>query len=498
MATWIDNTTEILSISEMYKVDEEACAKGVTSLKLMESAGAAIAEVVQRNYEGGRILILCGLGNNGGDGFVAARLLKDSGRNVRVVCLGAIDEIKGDARESASNWTGEICPFTPSIFEDTQVVVDALYGIGLNRPISGLGELIIKKLNKTDVPRISVDIPSGVNGNTGQILGCAVQADICVTFFRRKPGHLLYPGKTACGTVMVADIGIPVSVLESIPPKIYENTPQLWLESFPIPKIQGHKYDRGHAIVVGGNELTGAAQLASFSALRSGAGLVTIASPPTTSMVYRSGSPSVMVKSINNLEEFDEIVNDSRVKGVLIGPGNGVNNETYQKVLRVITSKKCVLDADALTVFEHCPEVLFAALKNTSKCNNVITPHEGEFKRLFSRDDAFKNSRSKIELAKSASRINAVIVLKGADTIITSPIGLVYINTNSSPYLATAGSGDVLSGMILGLMVQGMKPFEAASAAVWMHGECGRVFGPGLVAEDIANMLPSILRKFNL
>jgi hydroxyethylthiazole kinase-like uncharacterized protein yjeF len=498
MTKWIDNTTEILSVSEMYKADEEACTTGLTSLNLMESAGAAIAEVVQNICNDGRILILCGLGNNGGDGFVAARLLKNIGRNVRVVCLGTIDEIKGDARESASNWTDEIGQFSPSIFEDVQVVVDALFGIGLNRPVSGLGGLIIEKLNETDLPCISVDIPSGVHGDTGQILGSAVQADVCVTFFRRKPGHLLYPGKDNCGDVMVADIGIPVTVFKNISPKIYENTPQLWLDDLPIPKVQGHKYDRGHAIVVGGNKLTGAAQLASFAALRSGAGLVTIASPPTASIVYRSGSPSIMVKDLNNDKEFSKFINHSRVKAILIGPGNGTNRETYDKVLTALASKPCVLDADALTVFEECPEVLFSALKNTSKIKNVITPHEGEFKRLFSNVISLKNTRSKIEIARSASSINAIIVLKGADTIITSPSGLICINTNSSPYLATAGSGDVLSGIILGLMAQGMKPFQAACAGVWLHAESGRVFGPGLVAEDITEMLPSILRKIIL
>ena len=498
MVKWIDNTTEILSISEMYKVEKQVCAQGITSLSLMEAAGEAIADAVLNICEDGRILILCGLGNNGGDGFVAARLLENNGRKVRVLCLGSIDELNGDARASASNWTGEMCKFTSSLFEDTQVVVDALYGIGLNRPITGLGEDIIEKLNETNIPCVSVDIPSGVDANTGKILGCAVKANICVTFFRRKPGHLLFPGKDKCGDVRVADIGIDKSIFTSLPPKIHENTPQLWLENFPIPEVQGHKYNRGHAVVVGGEELTGAAKLASFAALRSGAGLVTIASPKESSMVYRSGSPSVMVKDINNLEEFTSIISQKSVTGVLIGPGNGVNKETYDRVLRAITCNPCVLDADALTVFEQCPNVLFRALKNMSECNNVITPHEGEFKKLFIKEAESKNSKSKIELAISASSINAVIVLKGADTIITSPTGLIYINTNSSPYLATAGSGDVLSGIILGLLVQGMIPFEAASAGVWLHGESGRMFGPGLVAEDIAKIIPSIFKKLNL
>ena len=492
MATrWIDSAPELLSVADMYRADGLAIAGGVAALELMEVAGAAIADTVQERWPDGAVLVLCGPGKNGGDGFVAARLLASAGRRVRLALLGSIDKLDGDAATNAARWAGDVAPLAPSLLEGADVVVDALFGAGLSRPLDGLARQTIDALNASGLPCLAVDVPSGVQGDTGQVLGAAPQAAVTVTFFRRKPGHLLYPGRGLCGEVRVADIGIPDSVLAEISPRLSENQLHFWRDLLPRPDPQGHKYDRGHAVIAGGAVLTGAARLASHAALRVGAGLVTIAAPPAASTVYRSGPPSLMVRDIADGDEFGALVAEPRVTAALIGPGNGVDKNTADRVLRGVATKPCVLDADALTVFADKPETLFAALSATVAGTHVLTPHEGEFARLF---PGLSPNDGKIGLATAAaSPANATILLKGADTIIAAPDGRAVVNTNASPYLATAGSGDVLAGFIVGLMAQGMPSFDAACAGAWLHGACGAAFGPGLIAEDIADILPSIL-----
>jgi NAD(P)H-hydrate epimerase len=493
---WIDNSPELLRVAEMYQADEAAIAGGVSGLDLMEVAGAAVADTVQERWPTGDVLVLCGPGNNGGDGFVAARLLTEVGRQVRLALLGSIDKLEGDAGANAARWSGAVLPVTPSLIEGAGVVIDALFGAGLGRPLDGVARETIKALAASGLPCVAVDVPSGVHGDTGQVLGTAAQADVTVTFFRRKPGHLLYPGRALCGEVRVADIGIPDTVLAQISPELSENRPELWRDLLPRPQPQGHKYDRGHAVVAGGAVLTGAARLASHAALRMGAGLVSIAAPPDAGVIYRSGPPTIMVRDIPNVAAFAAMLAEPKVTAALVGPGNGVDGgaggETADRVLRALALRPCVLDADALTVFADDPDKLFVALSATSAGTNVLTPHDGEFARLF---QSQQQSDGKIEMARAAAvRANATILLKGADTVIAAPDGRAVVNTNATPYLATAGSGDVLAGFIVGLMAQGIPAFESACAGAWLHGACGSAFGPGLIAEDIADQLPKIFK----
>jgi NAD(P)H-hydrate epimerase len=438
---WIDNSPELLRVAEMYQADEAAIAGGVSGLDLMEVAGAAVADTVQERWPTGDVLVLCGPGNNGGDGFVAARLLTEVGRQVRLALLGSIDKLEGDAGANAARWSGAVLPVTPSLIEGAGAVIDALFGAGLGRPLDGVARETIKALAASGLPCVAVDVPSGVHGDTGQVLGTAAQADVTVTFFRRKPGHLLYPGRALCGEVRVADIGIPDTVLAQISPELSENRPELWRDLLPRPQPQGHKYDRGHAVVAGGAVLTGAARLASHAALRIGAGLVSIAAPPDAGVIYRSGLPTIMVRDIPNVAAFAAMLAEPKVTAALVGPGNGVDGgaggETADRVLRALALRPCVLDADALTVFADDPDKLFVALSATSAGTNVLTPHDGEFARLF---QSQQQSDGKIEMARAAAvRANATILLKGADTVIAAPDGRAVVNTNATPFLATAG-----------------------------------------------------------
>lgn len=498
MATyWIARAPEILSVAEMYRADAAAIDGGVSGLELMEAAGAAVVETVQARWPEGLVVVLCGPGNNGGDGFVAARLLADAGREVRLALLGSIEKLEGNAGANAARWGGTTVPISPSVLEGADVVIDALFGAGLARPVDGVAFETIEALNASGLPCVAADVPSGVHGDTGQVLGIAPQAAVTVTFFRCKPGHLLYPGRGLCGEVQVAGIGIPDTVLAEVSPRISENMPSLWRELLPQPKPGDHKYQRGHAVVTGGAVLTGAARLASYAALRAGAGVVTIAAPATAGDVYRAGPPAIMVQDIADGDAFETVLKEPRVTAVLVGPGNGtaggVEGETADRVLRALARRPCVLDADALTVFADQPEILFKGLSAGLTGRHVLTPHEGEFTRLFGAESGIGG---KVERAiAAASLAHAVILLKGSDTVVASPDGRIAINTNAPPTLATAGSGDVLAGFIVGLRAQGMPAFESACAGAWLHGACATEFGPGLIAEDLADMLPKVLRR---
>ena len=493
--SWIDNAPELLFTSEMYRADKAAIAGGVPGLDLMEAAGAAIAETVQSGWPEGEVLVLCGPGNNGGDGFVAARLLAGAGRDVRLALLGSVDKLDGDAAANAKRWTGDVLPLEPSVIDGADVAIDALFGAGLDRPLDGVARQTVEALDASDLDCVAVDVPSGVSGNTGQVLGAAAQAAATVTFFRRKPGHLLYPGRGLCGEVRVADIGIPDTVLAKIAPHVSENLPTLWRDLLPQPRPDGHKYDRGHAVVAGGAVLTGAARLASYAALRVGAGLVTIAAPPAAGAVYRAGQPAIMVRDIADGDAFDALLADPRVTAALVGPGNGVDAETADHALRALAARPCVLDADALTVFADQPDVLFAALASAPDGASVVTPHEGEFARLFHGLEGADSDSKIARAAAAAAHSHTTVLLKGADTVIAAPDGRIAVNANAPPTLATAGSGDVLAGFITGLMAQHMPTFEAACAGTWLHGACASAFGVGLIAEDLADMLPRVLQE---
>ncbi len=498
-------SSELLTTKEMKKADELAIAGGISGSSLMERAGESVASIVRDSFrEQFEVLILCGPGDNGGDGFVVARLLADDGYPVSVLFYGSRETLTGDAREKADNWIGTIEELTPAKLEEylhkksrkDVVIIDALFGAGLNRPLEGEIARCVNTLNMSDFPVVSIDVPSGICGDSGLILGTAVVADLTVTFFRLKPGHLLYPGKELCGQLKLSDIGIPSSVLNSVQPKITSNEIHNWDTDFPRIDLVGHKYNRGHVVVVSGPvHKTGAARLGAKGALTAGAGLVTVFSPVDAIVVNASHLTAIMLEPFDTTEDLGLLLQDKRKNAILIGPGAGVNEKTRSNVLACLEARAhVVLDADALTCFEGNNEAMFTAIRNKTSGAVILTPHEGEYKRLFSEEDSQEKEISKIDKAITAARLSgAIIVLKGADTVISSPDGRVSINQNASPWLATAGSGDVLAGIITSLLAQGMEGFEAACAAVWIHGEAGKLFGPGLIAEDIPDLIPEIL-----
>lgn len=489
---------EVLTAAEMERADRLTIAAGTPGFALMLSAGQAVAEAAMDLVEEGPILVVAGGGNNGGDGFVAAAELAARGREVSVILLCERDSLQGDAASAARGWKYPVLPFNPQAIGKPALIIDALFGAGLNRPVKGEPHDMIEAINGNGAPVLAVDLPSGVNGTTGAVMGVAINATETVTFFRRKPAHLLMPGRMHCGRVRVADIGIAPSVLSEIQPQTFENTPQFWRASFPVPRIDGHKYARGHAIVVSGDiAATGAARMSARGALRAGAGLVTLASPRDALIVNAAALTAVMVRAIDTVVEFAELMSDKRFNACVIGPGAGLGARTRDFVLTALSAKRgLVLDADALTSFAEAPDHLFEAIKASHDGQVVLTPHEGEFPRLFSDMSNKHPERSKLERVRAAAeRSGAVVLLKGPDTVVASPRGRATIAANAPPWLATAGAGDVLSGMIAGMLGQGVPAFEAACIGVWMHGEAAREAGPGLIAEDLPEVLPAVFRR---
>jgi hydroxyethylthiazole kinase-like uncharacterized protein yjeF len=488
---------EVLTTAEMERADRLTIAAGTPGFALMLSAGQAVAEAAMELVAEGPILVVAGGGNNGGDGFVAAAELAARGREVSVILLCERDSLQGDAASAARGWKYPVLPFNPQAIGRPALIIDALFGAGLNRPVKGEPHDMIEAINANGAPVLAVDLPSGVNGDTGAVMGVALRAIETVTFFRRKPAHLLLPGRIHCGRVRVADIGIDAGVLEEIKPQTFENIPQFWRKAFPVPQIDGHKYARGHVVAVSGDiAATGAARMSARGSLRAGAGLVTLASPRGALAVNASALTAVMVRAVDTVIEFAELLTDKRLNACVIGPGAGLGERTRDFVLSTLSAKRAlVLDADALTSFADAPEHLFEAIKASHDPQVVLTPHEGEFPRLFSDISNKHPYRSKLERVRAAAeRCGAVVLLKGPDTIVASPEGRATIAANAPPWLATAGAGDVLSGMIAGLLAQGVPAFEAASIGVWMHGEAAREAGPGLIAEDLPEVLPAVFR----
>ena len=474
----------LLTPAEMAAADRAAVAGGVAGTVLMEAAGRAVAEAAMRRWSPRPVSVLCGPGNNGGDGFAAARRLAAAGWRVRVGLLGSRDALRGAAREHATRWRAEAEPLSPALLDGAGLVVDALFGAGLSRPLDGAARAVVETLAARRLPVIAVDVPSGLDGATGAALGFVAPATITVTFFRKKPGHLLLPGRLLCGEVQLADIGIPAAVLTTVGPRTFENDPALWLDAYPWPVDGTHKYKRGHAVVLGGASMTGAARLAARAAQRVGAGLTTVAAPAATFPIYAAALESVLVAR----GDFARLIADERYNAMLVGPGAGVALATRRAALAALATRRAaVLDADALTVFAKERKTLFKALAGA---HAVITPHEGEFARLFSiGGDKLTRARA------AAAECHAVVVLKGSDTVIAAPSGSAAINGNAPPSLATGGTGDVLAGLIVGLLAQGLDPFRAACAACWLHGDVAQDRGVGLIPEDLVTGLPAALAR---
>lgn len=486
---------ELLTPDEMGQADRLTIERGTPGLVLMENAGAAVARVAAKAAcIGSRLLVLCGPGNNGGDGFVAARLLAETGYRVRLALLGRREALRGDAAAMAARWSGAVEEAQGCSLADVDLVIDALFGAGLARDLDGAARQLVERVNASGLPVVAVDLPSGIDGATGEVRCAAIRARWSVTFFRPKPGHLLLPGRAHAGDLNVADIGIRRDVLDLIRPRAFRNEPGLWQAHFPVPRMEGHKYSRGHLVAVSGPaQASGATRLAARAALRAGAGLVTVASPTEALPIHAANLSAIMVRPVEDAAGLERLLADRRLSTVVIGPGVGVGQGARDR-LAVCADRRLVIDADLITSFKGAADQLAAQLAGAPAA--VATPHDGEFARLFEGCPDVLEAPSKLERVRAgARRLGIVLVLKGADTVVAAPDGRACIADNAPPWLATAGAGDVLSGIVGGLLAQGMEPFEAASAAVWLHGEAAREAGPGLVADDLIEALRPVYAR---
>ncbi len=476
---------EILTVGEMGAADRAAIAAGAPGFALMQRAGEGAASAIVARFPPCPTVVLCGPGNNGGDGYVIAGALADAGWPVSVAGT-ARDALSGDAAEAARRWPGDVRALAVEALDDAGLVVDALFGAGLKRPLDADLQTVLKAAAAMRLPIVAVDLPSGLDGDTGKPLDYAPPCALTVTFHRKKPAHVLEPGRELCGEVAVVDIGLAAPKAA----QLFENLPELWLEGFPWPDSASHKSRRGHLMVVsGGASQTGAARLCARGGLRIGAGLVTLLSPPSALLVNAAHLEAVMLAPFKDAADLSALA--AKASAVVIGPAAGVGEATRANLLALAgTDAALLVDADALTSFKDDPETLFAALGD----RDVLTPHPGEFERVF--PGLLAASPSRIEAARQAARRSgAVILLKGADTAIAAPDGRAAVNTDGAPWLATAGSGDVLAGLIGGLMAQGMDAFAAACAGAWIHGAAGSDFGPGLISEDLPGLVPEVLAE---
>jgi NAD(P)H-hydrate epimerase len=480
----------LLTAAEMRQADALAVGHGIPSWTLMQQAGKAVAREARLRWDQPATVVACGPGNNGGDGFVAANHLRHAGWPVRIALLGHIDQLKGDAARAASLWNAPIEELTPGTLERAELVIDALFGAGLTRPLEGPAGKFVEAINARKLPCLSVDLPSGVDGDDGRVLGQAPQAHATVTFFRRKPGHLLYPGRALAGELVVRDIGIPPEVLTEIAPRQFENSPELWRGSLRKRHWGDHKYKRGSLLIAGGDVMTGAARLAARAARRVGAGLVAIVSGRAAHPIYALDSAGTVTLAADSDAEFQELVADPRRTAFLIGPGYGLGAVTRRRTLAILqTRKPAVLDADALSSFATDPDELFQALHPAV----VLTPHEGEFARLF--PDIATGLGKPARARTAAARSRATVVLKGPDTVIASPNGFLVINSNAPPWLAMGGAGDVLAGLTAGLMALGLRGELAAMAGVWLQGQAALLNGESIIVEDLDAGIKSTLRE---
>lgn len=482
----------LISPAEMAAIDLASAQSGIDSFLLMRGAGLAVAAAVLRSYpQAHRYVMLCGPGNNGGDGYVAASALTECGANVAVFAFGDPDALSGDAARARQLWSGAVHPLEALVTQLGDVVVDALFGAGLTRDLPDAVAKAIDQINAEGLPILAVDLPTGVDGRTGQIRGAAFAASHTITFMTRKPGHLLLPGRSLCGALDVFDIGIPARIVLAVGSRPRVNVPALWSPYAARLDASSHKYRRGHLVVFsGGAQATGAARLSAAAGLAAGAGLVTVASPKSALDTNAAQLTAVMLKEVDDRHDLENWLQDSRLGAFVLGPGFGIGNRAREFAL-ALCDRALVLDADGIASFQEHRAELFERL-SVAKGRVVMTPHEGEFARLFP-EIARDQRLSKIEKAQAAAEIShATIVYKGADTVIASPDGKVAVNANAPPSLATAGSGDVLAGIIGAHLAQGMPAFEAAAAGVWRHGAAGTRAGAGLTAETLVTSIPPL------
>ena len=477
---------EVLTVEQVRAADKAAIAAGTPGFELMQRAGQAVAMEIAARWTPRPVLVMCGPGANGGDGYIVAKTLADAGWPVRVAGLVQPPAMKGDAAMAANAWTGPVESLGGKLFEGAGLIVDALFGAGLDRPLEARVQSVIRAAERAGVPIISVDLPSGLSGDLGKPLGHAPQAALTVTFHRKKLAHVLVPGRDLCGEIVVADIGLPAPHDAAL----HENDPSLWADRLNWPTAATHKHGRGRMIVVSGEAAsTGAARLAARAGLRIGAGLVTVLSPPDAILVNGAHLEAVMLRAFETDLELEAAA--ASVDAAVIGPAAGVNETTVSNLFALArTGAGLVIDADALSAFRDDPAELFQVLDR----DDILTPHVGEFERVFK--GLLAASPERVTAArKAASRAGAVVLLKGSDTVIAAPDGRAVVNGNGSPWLATAGSGDVLAGFIGGLIAQGLESFDAACAAVWIHAEAAAAFGPGLISEDLPGLVPGVLRR---
>jgi hydroxyethylthiazole kinase-like uncharacterized protein yjeF len=463
---------ELLTPADMARADAAAIAAGVPGARLMEAAGRAVAQAIRRRFRPRPVLVLAGPGNNGGDGYVVARLLDQAGWGVRLAALAP--PLGDDAATMAARWRGPVVPFCAAEVARAGLVVDAVFGAGLARPVTGV---VAEILAAAQGRLVAVDVPSGLDGATGAVRGFAPAAVLTVTFFRLKPGHLLQPGRALCGEVVLADIGLPAAVLPGLGVRSFRNGPALW--RLPVPGAADHKYARGHVAVRAGPAMTGAARLAAAAARRAGAGLLTVlAADAASAAVLRGADAGVMVAEGDGAA----LLADGRIGTWIIGPGLPPDAATRAAVRAAVTAgRRVVADAGALRAASGDPSPLAGC--------SVLTPHAGEFAAVFGAP-----GEDRLEAVRvAARRTGAVTLLKGADTIIAAPDGRAAINDNAPAWLATGGTGDVLAGLIAGLLAQGMPDFEAACCACHLHGAAAQRLGPGLLAEDLPGAVPAVL-----
>ncbi len=485
--------SDILTTRDCGRCDAYADAEGVPRIALMDRAGRGLADAVIARWSRRPVAVLCGPGNNGGDGYVAARYLERAGWSVTIYAQSDPAKLTGDAAWAHGEWAGAVLPlegFSPS---DYALVIDALFGAGLTRPLEGIAADCVTALARSECVVVSADVPSGVFGDRSARPDVAFAADLYVTFNNLKPAHVLEPAAAACGEVQVVDIGIPPAWTDQIDRLARLNSPEAWWDGFPRREAGTHKHREGRLVVFsGGASSTGAARLAAHAGLRMGAGLVTLASPPSALQVNASALTAVML-ACWEAEESLALLAERRASAFVAGPALGLEERAASAVQACLESGlPGVVDADALTLLAERGEDGLQGLGP----QHVLTPHAGEFERLFpglleACDNEIFATRQAADLA------GCTILLKGAATVIAVPGGDCRVNRHAHPRLATAGSGDVLAGMIGALLARGMPGFDAACAAAWLHGDIAQTSPEGLIAEDLVARLPARLDELH-